>query len=64
MLPLDLMPGLGSILIVFFFLMEVTLLMIQVTPYGGNPVERGVHLHEVWPKLHFEVAPQVRRGAC
>ena len=32
---------------------------IQVTPYGGNPVEGRLHLHEVWSKLHFEAAPQV-----
>ena len=37
---------------------------VQVTSYGGSPVEGGVHLHEVWPKLHFEVAPQVSRVAC
>ena len=37
---------------------------VQVTSYGGSPVEGGVHLHEVWPKLHSEAAPQVSRVTC
>ena len=37
---------------------------VQVTSYGGSPVEGGVHLHEVWSKLHSEVAPQVIRVTC
>ena len=60
---LALTPGVTSSFCSFYLLVIIKTL-VQGVFDGGCFVERGVHLHEVWPELHCDTSPQVDFYRC